>query len=66
YSDEFRKGTLPFDEAIQMGNLFAGLYVTAPLGDRYRHIVSFDRMLDIVRRGREFGSFENLLQMLRE
>ncbi len=66
YSDEFRKGTLPFDEAIQMGNLFAGLYVTAPLGDRYRHIVSFDRMLDIVRRGKEFGSFENLLQMLRE
>ena len=46
--DGFKQGTMNFAEAIQMGNLFASLFIKAPLGDRYC-IKPYDVMLKTVR-----------------
>jgi sugar/nucleoside kinase (ribokinase family) len=62
--DAFRTGKLRFDEAIQMGNLFAALYIRAPLRDRYGNIVSFDKMLQLVCEGEHFDNFDELLNRL--
>ena len=47
--DAFKDGSINFDEAVQMGNLFASLYIKAPLDDRYAHISPFDEMLEKLR-----------------
>lgn len=46
--EAFRAGTMDFAEAVQMGNLFASFYITAPLEDRYR-VREYGAMLNIVR-----------------
>jgi len=58
--DEFRNGTMDFAEAVQMGNLFASLYIKAPLDDRYGNIRSFDKLLKIVRSGHQYDDFGEL------
>ena len=62
--DAFREGTIDFSQAVQMGNLFASLFIKAPLGDRYGNIRPFERMLDIVHSGRSYDSFEMLQKAL--
>jgi len=57
-------GTLSLGEAVQMGNLMATLYVTAPLSDRYGGIAAFDKLLAVVRSGRIFSSRAELLAAL--
>ena len=47
--DKFRDGSVNFTEVVQMGNLFASLYIKAPLGDRYGGIHPYDKMLKVVR-----------------
>jgi hypothetical protein len=44
----FREGEIDFAQAVQMGNLFASLFIKAPLGDRYGNISPIDRMLDMI------------------
>lgn len=61
---EYRKGLLRSEEAVQMGNLFAGLYITAPLQDRYKNIVTFERLLSVIQHKEKFESFETLLEIL--
>ena len=56
--DVFREGEIDFAQAVQMGNLFASLFIKAPLSDRYGNIRPFERMLDIVHSGRWYDSFE--------
>ena len=58
--DTFRDGTVDFAEAIQMGNLFAALYVKAPLDDRYGNIRPFDKMLKIIRSDSDFDTLAEL------
>ncbi len=58
--DDFRKGSINFSEAVQMGNLFASLYIKAPLGDRYGNIKPYEAMLKIVRGGATYSTFEAL------
>jgi len=58
--DDFRKGSINFAEAVQMGNLFASLYIKAPLGDRYGNIKPYETMLRIVRGGATYSTFEAL------
>jgi sugar/nucleoside kinase (ribokinase family) len=55
----FRDGTIRFDEAIQMGNLFAALYIKAPLHDRYVHIRPYETLLEIVKKAK-YESFTDL------
>jgi len=62
--DGFHRGTLDFSQAVQMGNLFAALYIKAPLEDRYAHIRGYRRMLDAVGGGRTYTTFEELMAEL--
>ena len=62
--DKFRDGSIDFTEAVQMGNLFASLFIKAPLGDRYDNITSYDKMLKVLRSGVEYPSFDALREAL--
>jgi sugar/nucleoside kinase (ribokinase family) len=62
--DAFLDGTLNVEEAVQMGNLMASLYIKSPLNDRYGSIASLGALLAVVRSGREFASFEELTAAL--
>jgi sugar/nucleoside kinase (ribokinase family) len=55
--EKFRDGSMDFGEAVQMGNLFASLFIKAPLGDRYGNIKSYDRMFNVVHGGVTYSSF---------
>ncbi len=46
--DAFRDGTLNVADCLQMGNLFASLYIKAPLGDRYANIKPYDQLAHLV------------------
>jgi sugar/nucleoside kinase (ribokinase family) len=62
--DAFRKGTIDFERAVQAGNLFASLYIKAPLGDRYGNIRPYPKMLQVLRAKGGYGSFEALRKAL--
>jgi len=62
--DRFRNGSIDFAEAVQMGNLFASLYIKAPLDDRYGNIKTYDKMLKVVRSDIAYPSFEALRDAL--
>jgi len=53
-----------FAEAVQMGNLFASLYIKAPLNDRYGNIKAYDKMLKVVRSNVAYPSFNALQNAL--
>lgn len=57
----FKAKQLDFSEAVQMGNLFASLYIKAPLDNRYRNIGPYDRMLAVIRSERKYDTFEQLI-----
>ena len=63
--DEFNNGSMNFGEAVQMGNLFAALYIKAPLEDRHGNIQTYDKMLRVVRSGINYASFDALQAALR-
>jgi sugar/nucleoside kinase (ribokinase family) len=63
--EAFCNGSMDFAEAVQMGNLFASLYIKAPLGDRYGNIRPFDRMLGIVRSGKAYSTLSALQRALK-
>ncbi|MBP1608472.1 MAG: pfkB family carbohydrate kinase [Acidobacteria bacterium] len=48
--NSFRDGTMNFNEAVQMGNLFASVYIKAPLSSRYR-IEPYEQMIEHIRGG---------------
>ena len=62
---DFKSGTINFEEAVQMGNLFASLYIKSPLDDRYANIKSFDKMLTVVRSDKDFENFKSLQKALK-
>ncbi|MHC4330817.1 MAG: carbohydrate kinase family protein [Planctomycetota bacterium] len=62
--DEFREGSMDFAEAVQMGNLFASLFIKAPLEDRYGNIRVYDKMLEVLRSPAAYPSFDALQQAL--
>ena len=62
--DAFRKGRINFQEAVQAGNLFASLYIKAPLGDRYGNVRPYPKMLQVLRAKAAFESLETLRQAL--
>jgi len=61
---EFEDGSINFAEAVQMGNLFASLYIKAPLNDRYGNIRTYDKMLKVVRSNATYPSFKALQDAL--
>ncbi|MBL7134314.1 MAG: hypothetical protein ISS78_09480 [Phycisphaerae bacterium] len=46
--DAFRDGNLNVADCLQMGNLFASLYIKAPLGHRYANIKQYDELARLV------------------
>ena len=62
--DAFLDGSLNVEEAVQMGNLMASLYIKSPLNDRYGCIAPYDRLQAVVRSGKEFASFGDLTAAL--
>jgi sugar/nucleoside kinase (ribokinase family) len=62
--NEFRNGSIDIQEAVQMGNLFASLYIKAPLDDRYGNIRAYDKMRSIVRSNTTYQTFTELRQAL--
>jgi sugar/nucleoside kinase (ribokinase family) len=62
--DKFSKGCTDFAEAVQMGNLFASLFIKAPLEDRYGSIKGYGKMLEVVRSGLTYPSFNSLQDAL--
>ena len=61
---QFRDGSIDFAEAVQMGNLFASLFIKAALEDRYGNIKSYEKMLKIVRSNMDYPNFEALRDAL--
>jgi len=64
--DKFKDGSMDFEEAVQMGNLFASLFIKAPLDDRYGNIHPYEKMLKVVRSGVTYPSFDALRKALSE
>jgi len=62
--ERFKDGSIDFAEAVQTGNLFASLYIRTSLPDRYRNIKTFDKMLEVVRSGDAYPSWEALAAAL--
>ena len=62
--DYFKSGTINFTEAVLMGNLFASLYIKAPLNDRYGNIKAYEQMLKAVQSTVEYRSLEALQEFL--
>jgi sugar/nucleoside kinase (ribokinase family) len=62
--DEFKAGSIDLAEAVQMGNLFASMFIKAPLEDRYGNIHAYDKMLKVVRSDVTYRSFDELQDAL--
>jgi sugar/nucleoside kinase (ribokinase family) len=62
--DAFKKGIIDFEQAVQAGNLFASLYIKAPLDDRYGNIRAYSKMLKILQKKGGFSNFEALRKAL--
>jgi len=62
--EEFKAGSIDFTEAVQMGNLFASLFIKAPLEDRYGNIHAYEKMLKVVRSAVTYRSFDELQDAL--
>jgi len=58
--DAFMAGTLALEEAVDMGNLMATLYITASLHDRYASIPAFESLLRVVQSGKIFATEHEL------
>ena len=55
---------MDYGEAVQMGNLFASLYIKAPLNDRYGNIKTYNTILKVVRSNVAYPSFNALQNAL--
>jgi sugar/nucleoside kinase (ribokinase family) len=63
--EAFKTKQLDFSEAVQMGNLFASLYIKAPLNDRYRNIGEYNRMLGSVSPESNYRDFDQLIMAVK-
>lgn len=63
--DEWFAGSIDFSKAVQMGNLFAAVFIKSPLDNRYCNIGTYDMMESIVNGNKRYDSFERLLRDIR-
>jgi sugar/nucleoside kinase (ribokinase family) len=61
---QFVEAELDFGQAVQMGNLFASLYIKAPLDDRHGSIRNYDKMLEVVRSRVDYTTLKTLQDAL--
>jgi sugar/nucleoside kinase (ribokinase family) len=62
--ESFKQGNMNFEEAVQTGNLFASLFIKAPLDDRYGNIRTYAKMLQVLRTKGGFHNFDALRKAL--
>jgi len=62
--EQFADGSMDFSQAVQMGNLFAALFIKAPLHDRYSNIKPYARMLQAVQSGKQYATLDDLMKEL--
>ena len=62
--DAFHADGLDVNEALQVGNLTAALYLTAPLENRYSNLRPYEALLRAIRHEQGYGSFNELMQVL--
>lgn len=58
--EKFRNDKIDIEEAVQMANLFASLYIKAPLNNRYSTIGKYEKMLDVINSNFNFNNFAEL------
>lgn len=56
----FKISRIDVEQAVQMGNLFASLYIKSPLENRYENVGAYDRMFDVLKSGAVFDDFGTL------
>jgi sugar/nucleoside kinase (ribokinase family) len=59
--ETFRNGIIDIKEAVQMANLFASLYIKAPLNNRYSTIGNYENMLRVIENNFKYRTFEELV-----
>lgn len=59
--ENFKAGRLDVERTVQMGNLFASLFIKAPLHDRYGNLRPYEKMLAIVQGEKEYASLGDLV-----
>ncbi len=64
HENQFLAGAADAGEALQTGNLFASLFIKAPLRQRYGYVRDYSRLQAAVRSGRSYQSMESLLAAL--
>lgn len=47
--NDFKTGMINITDAVQMANLFASLYIKAPLSDRYGNIREYEKLLHAIK-----------------
>jgi sugar/nucleoside kinase (ribokinase family) len=62
---DFKTGRINIADAVQMGNLFASLYIKAPLSDRYGNIGKYEKLLRVINSPVQFNTFEQLISAVR-
>ena len=60
--DDLKEGQINFREAVQMGNLFASLYIKSPLENRYGNIKNYEKLFNVVKKKNDYNSFPELLK----
>ena len=59
--NDFKNSKINIEQAVQMANLFASLYIKAPLNNRYSAIGKYEKLLNVVSGDLQFNSFEELV-----
>jgi len=62
---DFKTGRINIADAVQMANLFASLYVKAPLSDRYGNIGEYEKLLRVINSPVQFNTFEQLISAVK-
>ncbi|MFA6186929.1 MAG: carbohydrate kinase family protein [Phycisphaerae bacterium] len=62
--EKFRNGKINIEQAVQMANIFASLYIKAPLNNRYSTIGRYEKMLSIINDNSQFSNFEELVSIV--
>ena len=65
HADAFHAGTIDVADAVQMGNLFASLFIKAPLENRYAGIAPLAVMQHVVHEGRRYEALDDLREALK-
>jgi sugar/nucleoside kinase (ribokinase family) len=62
---DFKTGRINIADAVQMANLFASLYIKAPLSDRYGNIGEYEKLLHVINSPVQFNTFEQLISAVK-